>query len=86
MIIFTSGYKIDVFSSLFFQLEEAAIIAAWDLEMYEEAMQWNWPDFEDLLTLREFAKIVEIGTAVLDDDDLNRVRYCFSQDRYWFVS
>jgi hypothetical protein len=41
--------------------------------MYDEAMQWNWQNFEDQLTRREFAKITDIGTAVLTEEDLNRV-------------
>ena len=55
------------------QLEEAAILAAWNLEMYGEAMPWNWLEFEDFFTRREFSKVTDIGTAVLDEDDPNRV-------------
>ena len=67
------------------QLEEAAILAQWDNQMYDEAMQWNWQNFEDDLTKREFAKITDIGTAVLEEDDLNRVSILYVGDSFRYI-
>jgi hypothetical protein len=41
--------------------------------MYEEASQWNWQNFQNEATKREFAKITDVGLAVLDEADYNRV-------------
>ena len=36
-------------------------------------MEWDWDDFRNEALRREFSKITDIGSAVLEEDDLNRV-------------
>ena len=43
-------------------------------------MQWNWQSFQDNATIREFSKLTDIGQAVLEDEDFNRV------DNYFYLS
>jgi hypothetical protein len=54
-------------------MEESAKLAEFNNFCYTQAMRWNWQDFETEAIRREFQKITDIGTAVMDADDINRV-------------
>jgi hypothetical protein len=55
------------------QLAESAATATFDETSAQNASLWGWENFADESTKREFSKIVDIGTAILSDDDFNRV-------------
>ena len=60
---------------IWLQLEEDARMAEFDSVSYNLANRWNWQDFTTNATRREFQKISNIGSAVLVEDDFNRVGY-----------
>lgn len=59
------------------KLEKSEELAAFDKQSGIEANEFDWQNFEDETLRREFGKIVDIGEAVLEDDDLNEVKNPF---------
>jgi hypothetical protein len=51
------------------------LAADFDKSKGDEARGFNWQDFEDEQLKREFAKIVDIGYAVLAQPQYRRVSY-----------
>lgn len=59
--------------NVFFQLEAAEVAAGFDNSKAAEAREFDWQNFEDALLKREFAKIVDIGYAILPPPQYRRV-------------
>jgi len=55
-------------------LEESAASAAFDRASALTARTYDWQNFEDPVLSRQFSKIVDIGPAILEDDDYRQMK------------
>ena len=56
-----------------FQLQMNARVSAVQKKLVQNASRFPWRNFTDPLTRRQFAKITNLGVAVLPPDDLGKV-------------